>query len=678
MSAASTDPKRTGLEKQGLEDTAPPQSSDQLSKVMSDLPIAIYSCDRNGYITYFNDAAETLWGRRPVTGIDRWCGSWKTYHPNGYPIATDMHPAAAFLKEGVENEGEEIIIERPDNTFRNLLVFPRPIFHNGEISGTHNTLIDITKSKKNAENLTLFSAIVESSSDAIISKNLDGIIISWNTSATRIFGYTEVEAIGQSIHMLIPPGLRDEEDMIITNLRAGRSIDHFETVRLSKDGREIPISLSVSPLKDSKGEVIGASKIARDISEQVEKEVALYESSQRLEMLNTIGKAIASKLDIPDILQLVTDSFRQVTGAVWGLFIYNMAANGEEAQLHFTYSGISEEEFQVWYHTTGQDFYISLLSDDRTRRVDNFAETTGYDPKIIESTTSLGHLPIVSYMGVPVLYGSGEVIGRMSMGHTLPGKFTQAHEELVTSIARQAAVAIVKGRLYAEVKTMNERKDEFIAMAGHELRTPLTSAKGYLQMLEMRDPDLTTAAYIKKSLSQLDKLQTLIEDLLDISQMESGQLKLEKDVFDLVRLVAEVCENIRFSQSTHEVIFEKPMRIMAVEADRHRIEQVLINLLTNAVKYSPKAESVRVSIHHREKEVTVVIKDQGIGLTADQQKNLFQRFYRAQKNSSVRGMGLGLYLSKKILNYHESEITVSSALGKGSKFAFSLPLFPMD
>ncbi len=637
-------------------------------------PVAVYSCDKDGYINFFNDAAVELWGRAPEAGKDQWCGSWKIFSPDGKPMEIDKFPLAVYLKEGKAIKGEEIIIERPDNTFRTLRVFPCPIIENEEVVGAYNTLVDVTQLMPDLEKQSMLAAIVESSDDAIISKTLEGIITSWNKGAERIFGYTESEILGENIQILIPDALLHEENEMISSISNGGKIDHFDTYRIAKNGAKIPVSLTVSPIKDQKGMIIGASKIARDISEQINKEKALQQSTQRLKILNSVGKIISEKLDIKTILQRVIDASTRITGASHGIFIYNTLEAPEKSSLRFTYSGLTEDEFQILYDQCGEDFFISLLEKKDVLRITNFEKDPRLDEVTVSNSKALSIIPTASYMAVPVVIGSGESIGRMCLSHHEPNMFTETHEELAVNIGRQAAVALDHARLFEEIQAMNDRKDEFIAMAGHELRTPLTSAKGYLQMLEMLEKDNMSKSFIEKSLIQLEKLKVLIDDLLDISQMEAGQLHLDIAPFDLRQLILEVTENMRYSQKTHAIIVESDKLQLPVKADRRRIEQVLINLLTNAVKYSPDAEEVRVILEKSADKVVVIVKDFGIGLNREKRQNLFKRFYRAEKDSRVSGMGLGLYLTRNILELHKQEIHVHSEPGKGSEFSFSLPL----
>src|SRR5260370_3242119 len=213
------------------------------SELLEALPVAVYTTDAQGRITFFNQAAADLWGHRPELGSDQWCGSWRLYWPDGRPLPHDQCPMAITLKEGRPVRGMEAIAERPDGTRVNFLPYPTPLRDaSGRLVGAVNLLMDITERHQAEIESARLAAIVTSSDDAIISKSLDGRITSWNAAATRIFGYQAAEIVGQSITRIIPPELHDDEKRIIALLSRGERIDHYETVRVAKDGRRIEIS----------------------------------------------------------------------------------------------------------------------------------------------------------------------------------------------------------------------------------------------------------------------------------------------------------------------------------------------------------------------------------------------------------------------------------------------------
>ncbi len=245
-------------------------------QLMNALPAAVYTTDTAGRITYFNKAAAELWGYRPDLDRSEWCGSWKLYWPDGRPLPHDQCPMAVAVKERRPVRGAEAIAERPDGTRVPFLPFPTPIYNSaGTFVGAVNLLVDISERKLEEEAVQRLAAIVESSDDAIISKNLSGIITSWNKGAERIFGYLAEEIIGRPVRTLIPAELQDEEDAIIERIKRGQRVEHYETVRQRKHGSRIEVSITVSPLKDSYGKIVGASKIARDITERKRTEMQL-------------------------------------------------------------------------------------------------------------------------------------------------------------------------------------------------------------------------------------------------------------------------------------------------------------------------------------------------------------------------------------------------------------------
>lgn len=476
------------------------------------LPVAVYICDHLGCLTFYNKAAVDLWGRTPELEKELWCGSWKIFWPDGTPMALDTCPMARALKEGVPVIEEEIIIQCPDGTLKNVLPSPVPFFdESGVLQGAVNTLLDITEQRRGEKKQAMLAAIIEYSGDAIVSKGLDGLITSWNQGAEKLFGYTEEEVLGRHISLLIPKDRLDEENLIIDRVRNNKNIEHFETVRITKDGKSIPISLTVSPIRDQKGRIIGASKIARDISIQKQ----------------------------------------------------------SEAQLQ---------------------------------------------------------------------------------------------------------------KLYDDIQTMNSRKDEFIGMASHELKTPVTSIDAFLQLvqrslkLEDREKEL-----VFKARNQVAKLISLISDLLDVTKIQTGKLAYTFTNFDFNDLLKEVVEVMQQNHPGHEINLNHPAEMLQVYADKQRLEQVVINLVSNAIKYAPNTNKIRVAVQNVQHHLELSVQDFGPGIDLPEQEHIFSRFYQIKKpNGNASGLGIGLYISKEIIDRHQGQIWVESSLGKGATFSFKLPLQLLD
>src|ERR1700741_2395336 len=295
-------------------------------------------------------------------------------------------------------------------------------------------------------------AIVEASQDAIVSKDLNGIVTSWNEGATRIFGYDAVEMIGRSITILIPDDHLDEEPAILEHIRRGERVEPYETVRRRKDGTLIDISLSVSPIRNAQGAVIGASKIARDITRRKPAERLLQQQTTRLERLNRVAKVIARDLDLDRTVQAVTDIATELTGARFGAFFYNVTGPQGESYMLYTLSGAPRSAFERFGMPRNTAVFDPTFKGTEVVRSDDIRADPRYGKNAPHFGMPKGHLPVVSYLAVPVIGRSGEVLGGLFFGHDQPGVFQQDAEDIATGIAGHAAVAIDNARLHRAVR----------------------------------------------------------------------------------------------------------------------------------------------------------------------------------------------------------------------------------
>jgi len=273
----------------------------QLShEILEKLPAAVYAVDGEGRIIFFNNAATSLWGRRPDIGKDKWCGSWRLCLPDGTRIAPEKSPMAQVVSTGVPLHNIELMCIRPDGEYR-LFMENIELLRDeaGKLNGAFAILIEADGLVQESDAAHRLAAIVESSNDAIVSKNLQGIVKSWNKGAERLFGYTAEEIIGHPISLLMPPERLDEGPEILRQITQGEFVTHYETVRRRKDGSPVEISLTISPIKNARGEIVGASKIARNITDRKQaekaKELLLHELRHRVRNTVGIAQALASQ-----------------------------------------------------------------------------------------------------------------------------------------------------------------------------------------------------------------------------------------------------------------------------------------------------------------------------------------------------------------------------------------------
>lgn len=297
-------------------------------------------------IQNFNVRAAELWGRRPAAGDtdERICGSHKLFRPAGSFMPHEQSPMAEVLNGTIqEARDQEAVIERPDGSRVVVIVNIRRLENSdGEITGAINCFYDITERKRAEIALARLAAIVESSDDAIIAKNLDGVIETWNRGAEQLFGYTEDEAVGQPVTMLMPPDRVHEEPIILERIRRGEHIDHYESVRRRKDGSLFDVSLTISPLVDEHGKIVGASKIARDISERKLAEAALIKS-EKLAAAGRLAATLAHEINNPlqAVANLVTIWARSPGLNAQGQAHAAMAENELRRVTHLTQQSLS-------------------------------------------------------------------------------------------------------------------------------------------------------------------------------------------------------------------------------------------------------------------------------------------------------------------------------------------------
>ena len=646
-------------------------SQERYEQVVRNLPVAVYTTDAEGQITLYNASAAELWGRYPKIGQDRWCGAHKIYRPDGAELAPEEDPLAVTLRTGEPVRGHEIIVERPDGARRNVLPYPTPIRDSfGKITGAVNMLLDVTERNLALLMTQRFAAIVESSDDAIVGKDINGIINSWNHAAERIFKYKAAEVIGKPVFILIPPDRHPEEVDILKRVRGGEPVKHFETIRRRKDGSLIDVSLTISPIRDANGKVVGASKIARDITERKRNE---RQQRALFELVATVNSAPS----MSEVCDGALDAIIQCQGA------------DRAALLLIDSDGVMR--FKAWRG----------LSDEYRRAVEGHSPWhQGDTPQplavsdVAGSTLEDGLKRVVEKEGIHAL-----AFVPINFEKRLLGKFmvyfNEAHafggDELrpAQTIASQIAFAIERDYVSQQLKRANDEllaasraKDDFLATLSHELRTPLNPVL-LLASDAMNNRDLPprVRADFNTIRKNVEMEARLIDDLLDLTRITRGKIILEKHFVNVRTVLQDAVAQVRDEMNQKKLRLE--LRFKAAQhtvfADSVRLQQIFWNLLKNAVKFTPEGGQVTIETELSGEKLLTRISDTGIGMTEEEIAGIFKAFsqgdHAATNGHRFGGLGLGLSISQKLTELHSGKILAASGgRDKGSTFTVELPL----
>jgi PAS domain S-box-containing protein len=522
------------------------------------------------------------------------------------------------------------------------------------------------------------AAIVESSDDAIVSKNLEGIITSWNRGAERMFGYTAADAVGRSIRLIIPDERHVEESMLLETIRRGGSLENFETVRRRKDGSRLTISLTVSPVRDGSGAIVGASKIARDVTEQ-------RRAASQTAFLAEAGVVMAASLDYETTLKTIAnlavpaiadwcavDVVRDGKLARLAVAHVDPAKIALAATIRERYEDPESPNSPSGIVRTGRGVMIANITDQMI-----VAAAAG-DEERVRLVRMLG---IGSYICVP-LVAHGQTLGALTLVFAESGRsYTDDDFRFAQDIAYRAALAVDNAHAYDQVQRANRLKDEFLATLSHELRTPLNAILGYSRMI--RSGMMTTLDKQARAIETVERnatsLTQIVEDVLDVSRIVAGKLRLDVQAVELPRVVEQAVESILPAANAKGVRVQTVLdpRATPISGDPERLQQVVWNLVSNAVKFTPRGGQVQVRVERVNSHVELIVSDTGIGITQEFLPHIFERFRQADAGSTRAhgGLGLGLAITRHLIELHGGTVHASSAgQGTGATFRVTLPV----
>lgn len=621
----------------------------------------IYAKDLDGKYLFINGWYEKLFGVKSADLLGKTDFDFFPKEQAEIFRENDLH----VIRTGKSLEVEEIA--RKGAVRLTFLSIKFPLHRSdGTIYASAGISTDITTRIQGEEASRRLAALVESSDDAIIGKDLNGIITSWNKGAERIFGYKAQEMIGTTIMRLIPTERSDEETAILSRIRRGERIEHYETVRRRKNGSLVEIALTVSPIKDVQGRIVGASKIGRDITDR-----RRLENEQRAvyELLTTVNRTTNLRAIFEESLKCICTCQRVDRASI--------LISDSRGILRFeAWRGLSDtyraavEGHSPWARDDPAPAPIFVEDIDKARFDDALKAVV-----VAEGIGALAFLPLVY---------EKRLLGKFMICHEKPHIFVNSEIRLLQTIALQLAFAVERHRtsealeLLVDERTSSLREavaqmEEFSYTVSHDLRAPLRAMRSYSQaLLEDFAPTLPEEAahYLHRISENASRLDKMILDVLTFSRIARAELYLE--IIPLETFVRNIIENYPTLQAPLAEIRLQPL--LPVLGHEPSLTQAISNLLNNAVKFVPPGvmPKIRIWTEKRGPDVRLWIEDNGIGIKPEYQHRLFSMFERINPTSRYEGTGVGLAIVRKALERMGGRAGMESDGFNGSRFWIQL------
>ena len=618
-----------------------------LSVTLASIDAGLIATDVQGNVTRMNAVAERItgWSNAEALGHSYWAVLVREERSPGL-TKRSVVDALAEQGLGIETAHRGCVLSRTGA--RTLVEVKAELKRaaDGAICGMLAILQDKTREDRAEEDRRRLAAIVESSNDAIIGKSLDGRITSWNRAACDLFGYSADEVVGKSVQMLIPPERRDEETEILANIFDGKAVAPFETVRLAKDGRPIDLSVTISPIRDGSGRIIGGSKIARDIGAQRRIVAALHESEARLRFALEVARIGDWDLDLR-------------TGAMHRSVRHDHCFGYDQRQPDWSLSTLLDHVHPEDREGVARSYRRGLLREDDWRA----------EFRVVWPDESVHWLRIQG----STRYDTGDT-------NRMLGIVVDVTEQRNAEEARLRAERLESDN--RQIQVSNRLKSQFLANMSHELRSPLNAIIGFSDLLSSDGIPVAPEQrrqFIGHIGTSGRHLLQLINDVLDLSKVESGKFEFYPEPVNLADLIGEV-RGVLFSLLQRKRLtlsVDVAPAATLVVTDPARLKQVLFNYLSNAIKFSSDGGhiGVRASLEGTG-GFRVEVEDTGIGIAKADLPRLFVEFQQLDAGYTKRhqGTGLGLALTRRLVQAQGGSVGVRSAPGQGSTFHLVLPI----
>jgi PAS domain S-box-containing protein len=535
--------------------------------------------------------------------------------------------------------------------------------------------------------------LMESNVIGVLFLSSSGQIVDANDAFLKIVGHGRGDLLAGTVRWtdMTPHQHQETDRQMLAQFVASGECAPYEKELIRKDGSCVPVLVGLAKVEGSQDQYVG---FVLDLSEQKRTEaerlhLLAREQNARIEAetLNQVGRIAAAELDLHKLVEAVTNAATGAAAAEFGAFFYNAVDEKGETYSLFSLVGAPREAFEKFPRPRITPLFEPTFRGERVIRSADITNDPLYGRNSPHKGMPLGHLPVRSYLAVPVKSRSGRVLGGLFFGHQQAGVFTEREERIVVGIAAQAGIAMDNAQLYQEARLARQSaeeasrtKDEFVANLSHELRTPLNAILGWTQLLQMGTLDPADVQEGLETIGRNAKIQSqLVEDLLDIARIVSGKLRLDVQDVDLTEVIQAAIESVQPTAQAKGVRLLQTLDPAAarVSGDPGRLQQVVWNILTNAIKFTPRAGRVHVHLQRMYSEAQIVITDTGQGIKRDFLPFVFERFRQADSTTTRThgGLGLGLAIVRHLVELHGGTVEAASpGEAQGSTFTIRLPL----